>query len=166
MSDQCLALSVCKSSSFCWILFSLDLSKLFHGFLLVVRWICENWFLIFSDLLHGFVKIDIWSSLSCYMDLLELLRGFVKVLCIFRSPLAKQTKLKLDQDFKTYWSFCFGLEVLNESKYSMPWVRCAFGNVSLSRPRDIKGMNSNVPMEPAFNADERLKSSKVSTWHQ
>ena len=36
----------------------------------------------------------------------ELLRGFVKVLCIFRSSFAKQTKLKLDQDFKTYWSFC------------------------------------------------------------
>ena len=46
------------------------------------------------------------------MDLLELLRGFVKVVCIFLSPFAKQTKLKLDQDFKTYQSFCFGLEVI------------------------------------------------------
>jgi len=28
---------------------------------------------------------------------------------------------------------CFELKVLNGSKYSMPWVRCAFGNVFFSR---------------------------------
>ena len=39
------------------------------------------------------------------------------------------TKLKFDQDFKACWSFCFELKVLIESKCSMPWVRCAFGNV-------------------------------------
>ena len=27
------------------------------------------------------------------------------------------------------WNFCFALKVLNESKYSMPWVCFAFGNV-------------------------------------
>ena len=27
------------------------------------------------------------------------------------------------------WSFCFELKVLNESKYLMPWVHCASGNV-------------------------------------
>ena len=32
---------------------------------------------------------------------------------------------------KACWSFCFEQKVLNESKYSMPWVHCAFGNVSI-----------------------------------
>ena len=36
---------------------------------------------------------------------------------------------KFDHHFKACRSFCFELKVLNESKYSMPWVRCAFGNV-------------------------------------
>ena len=30
----------------------------------------------------------------------------------------------------------------------------------------MKRMDSNVHMEPFLNADEKLKSSKVSTWHQ
>ena len=30
---------------------------------------------------------------------------------------------------KFFWSFCFELKVLNESKYWMPWVRCGCGNV-------------------------------------
>ena len=38
-------------------------------------------------------------------------------------------KLKFDHEFKAHWSFCSDLKVLIESKYSMPWVRCAFGNV-------------------------------------
>ena len=42
----------------------------------------------------------------------------------------RDIKLKFDQDFKACWSFCFELKVLIESKCSMPWVRCAFGNVS------------------------------------
>ena len=43
--------------------------------------------------------------------------------------LPNKTKLKFDQDFKACWSFCLELKVLNESKYSMSWVRCAFGNI-------------------------------------
>ena len=44
-----------------------------------------------------------------------------------------KTKMKFDQDFKDCWSFCFDLKVLNESKYSMSWARCAFGNVFLNK---------------------------------
>ena len=68
----------------------------------------------FLKLLHGFVKIDTWISLSCYT-------GDSRLLYIYFLPCAKQNQ--------AFWSFCFELIVLNESKYSMPWVRCAFGNV-------------------------------------
>ena len=92
----------------------------------------------FSKLLDESVKIDIWICLqrfvineffnSCFMDLSKLLRGFFKdVLCISH-PLPNKTKLKLDQDFKAGWSFCFKLNELNEWKFSMPWVGLASGN--------------------------------------
>ena len=48
---------------------------------------------------------------------------------MFFLPFSKKNKLKFDHDFKACWSFCFELKVLNESKYSMSWVRCAFGNI-------------------------------------
>ena len=80
-------------------------------------------------MIHGFLKNFTWTLQSCYMDLLKLLRGFAKdILCISR-PLPNKTKLKFDKDFKACWSFCFELKLLNESKYSLPWVRSAFGNV-------------------------------------
>ena len=61
------------------------------------------------------------------MDLFWLLHGSVKVVsCISRLP--NKTKLKFDQDFNACWSLCFELKVLNESKYSMPWLRCSFAN--------------------------------------
>ena len=61
----------------------------------------------FSKLLNEYVKVETWISLSCYMD------------------------------FKACWSICFELKLLNESKFSMPWVLCAFGNVSrlIMRPK-------------------------------
>ena len=63
------------------------------------------------------------------MGLSKLIHGFVKdVLCI-SCPLPNKTKLKFDQDFKACRSFFFELKVLNELKFSMPWVRCAFANV-------------------------------------
>ena len=63
------------------------------------------------------------------MDLFKLLHRIVKAVpCIYR-PLQNKTKLKFVQDFKAYSSFCFELKVLDESKYSIPWVCCAFGNV-------------------------------------
>ena len=100
----------------------MDLSKLIHRFLLIVTWICQNWYMdFFSNFLHGFVKIDYWMDF-CYIDLSKLFYVFLPLLPI-------KTKLECDNDFKTCWSFCFGLKVLNESKYSMPWVRCAYGNV-------------------------------------
>ena len=58
-----------------------------------------------------------------------LLHGLVKDFLCFSRLLPKKTKLKFDQDFNACWSFCFELKVLNESKYSMPWVCCVFGNV-------------------------------------
>ena len=71
----------------CWILFKLELSKLFLGYM------------DFSKLLHGFVKIDKCMSLSFYMDLSKLLHGFVKVvtwICqscfMYFSPFAKQNQ--------------------------------------------------------------------------
>ena len=43
---------------------------------------------------------------------------------MYFSPFAKKSKLKFDQDSKAFWSFCFELKVLNESKFSMPWPLC------------------------------------------
>ena len=63
------------------------------------------------------------------MNFSKLLPRFFKVvLCIYR-PLPNKTKMKFDQDVNACWSFFFELKVLNESKYSMPWIGCAFGNV-------------------------------------
>ena len=72
-----------------------------------------------------FLKMLDFSKLlnrqSCNMD-------FCLYCCsLYLSPFDKQNLA--DQDFKACWSFCFELKVLNESKYSMSWVRCAFGNV-------------------------------------
>ena len=39
--------------------------------------------------------------------------------------LCQKNKLKFDQDSKAFWSFLFELKMLNESKFSLPWVRCA-----------------------------------------
>ena len=69
-----------------------------------------------SKLPHGFVKFVTWICQSC------------------SRPLPNQSMLKFYQDFKACWSFRFELNVLTESRYLMPWVLCAFGNVSLSTP--------------------------------
>ena len=62
---------------------------------------------------------------SCYIDLSKLLHGFIALW---------QTKPSwFGHDFKVCWSFCFEIKVLNESKYLMPGVRCAFGNVVCSK---------------------------------
>ena len=66
---------------------------------------------------------------TCRPPLLKLLHEFVKVVLCLSRPLPNNPKLKVDRDFKVCWIFCFGLKVLNKSIYSMPWVRCAFGNV-------------------------------------
>ena len=82
------------------------------------------------------------EPLSCYINLSKLIHGFLsfsllhgfvnlsKLFYLWISrPLPNKTRLKFDQDFKACWSFCFEIKLLNESKYSLPWVRCAFGNV-------------------------------------
>ena len=63
-------------------------------------------------------KVYRWISLTCYVDLSKLLHGSVKV-CWPRF----QSLLKL-----LLWT---KKKLLNKSKYSMPWVRCAFGHVYL-----------------------------------
>ena len=68
-----------------------------------------------SKVLHGFVT--------------KLLHGLVKVVLCLSRRLLNKTKLKFDRDFKACWSFCCELKLLNGSKYSMPCVHCAFGNV-------------------------------------
>ena len=50
------------------------------------------------------------------MDLFKWLHGFVNVVLNISRPLPNKAKLKLDQDFKVFLSFCFELKDLNESK--------------------------------------------------
>ena len=77
-------------------------------------------------LLHGFVIIDAWISRSFLHEFVQWIRQSCS---IHFFPLLNKTKLEFDQDFKAYRSFFFELKVLNELKFSMPWVRCAFANV-------------------------------------
>ena len=83
----------------------------------------------FSELLHGFGKFTTWICFSFYLDFLKLFLGFVRGVLGISCPLPNKTKVKFDQHFKAGLSFYFELTVLSESKYSMFWVRCAFGNV-------------------------------------
>ena len=72
-------------------------------------------------MLHGVVKISTGISLSFKMDLSKLLRGFVEVVPTFWL-LPNKTKLKFDQDFKAFWSFCFELRCLMSQ--STRWLGC------------------------------------------
>ena len=56
----------------------LDLSKLFYGFLYVVTWFCQKWYMAFSKLLHELSKLlATWICLCCYMDVSKLLHAFL-----------------------------------------------------------------------------------------
>ena len=87
-----------------------------------------------SEKLHRSVKIDTWISLSSLMnlsmDLIKLLHGFVKVVLLFCSKL-----------------------LLNESKHSMPWVCCAFGNVLSSNTGTV---DPNVTCLPRLSSSDSL----------
>ena len=72
------------------------------------RWLFRN---IFSQIL---ICIQIATCTCCYIE------------STFFLPFAKQNQA---EDFKSCWSFCFELKLLSGSKYSMPQVLCAFGNV-------------------------------------
>ena len=61
----------------------------------------------------------------------KLIHGFVKVVTSTFSPFATQNQAEVWPRFQRHWSFCIEIKLLNESKYSMPWVRCAFGNVCI-----------------------------------
>ena len=52
-------------------------SKLSNSYILVVGWICQNWYVDFFKLLDGFVKIDSWISLSYDMLLSKMIHGFL-----------------------------------------------------------------------------------------
>ena len=65
------------------------------------KWICQTFDMILSNLWHDFVKFLIYKS----------------------SPLPYNTKLKFDLDS------LIGLKNSIKFQDSMPWVRCAFGNV-------------------------------------
>ena len=67
-------------------------------------------------MLHGFVKIDTWISVSCYKDFSKLFHGF-----LFKSFYMDLSNL--------LHGFVEVLYALNQPKYSMPWVDCAFANV-------------------------------------
>ena len=86
----------------------LNFAQIVGFFKVVLRWISLKW-------LHVFVNIDTWICQNWCMSCSR--------------PLPNKTQLKFDQNFSGCWSVCFALKALNESKYSMPWVRCAFGNV-------------------------------------
>ena len=94
----------------------MGLSRLIHGFRLVVTWMCQIFYM-----LHEFVKIDAWISLNCYMGLsntwisLSCYMDLTKLFYVFLALLQNKIKLKADQNFKPCWSFCFELKVLNES---------------------------------------------------
>ena len=81
------------------------------------------------QLIHGFAKVSTWICYSWCMDFSKLLCGYVKVVPRNSRPLPNKTKLKFGQDCKACWSFWLWLKVLNELKYSMHWVCCAFGNI-------------------------------------
>ena len=79
------------------------------GFVKVVSWICQNWYIgisliCYMDLskfIHGFLLVVTWIFQSSYMDLSKLFRGFVVVVVLCISlPFPNKTKLKFDQDFK------------------------------------------------------------------
>ena len=68
-----------------------------------------------SKLLHGFVKVVTWICQSFYVSI---------ALCQTK-PSWSLTKFSKFVE----WNFCFELKVLNDPKYSMLWVCCAFVNV-------------------------------------
>ena len=63
--------------------------------------------------------------------------------------LSNKNKLKFDKDFKACWSLCLEFKVL---KYSVPWVRCAFGKVLSSSYQSIITRNTRCTY---FNGSEK-----------
>ena len=61
---------------------------------------------------------------------------------------------KTSYGFKACWSFCFELMVLNDFKYSMPLVRCAFGNIHFRGALLIKSFTLNSSQDTMY--DDRL----------
>ena len=100
----------------------MDFSKLLLEFVNNGTRISQSCFMGLSKLLHGFVKVVTQICQSCYLDL-------SKLFYVFLALYQPKPKLKFDQELKTCWSFCFEPKVLNESKYAIPWIPCAFGDI-------------------------------------
>ena len=92
----------------------MDVSILLHGYLFSS--------MDFSKLIHGFVLVVTWICQTCYMDLLKLLNGFVKLVTCFSRPLLNKTKLK----FKVLKLIDWGIWYLSAMGL---WVYCAFGKI-------------------------------------
>ena len=82
------------------------------------------------------------------------MNGTANNVCPF--PVAKSSgcclkvvvKLKFYQDFKACWSFCSEIKLLNESKYSISWVRCAFSNESVWQHSSVGWSSWKGEMSP------------------
>ena len=56
-----------------------------------------------SKFVNGFFSVVVWICQSCHIDLFKLFHRFVKVvLCISRSPFAKQNKAEVWQRFQSF----------------------------------------------------------------
>ena len=86
----------------------MDFLKLLHDLSKLIFLSC---YMDFSKLIHGFLWVVMWICQSCYIDLLKLLHGFVRVVLCLSRPLSNKTKLKFDQDFKACWSFWFEIKL-------------------------------------------------------
>ena len=76
------------------------------------------------------------------------------------SNLLNATKAEVWPRFQSLLSFCFELKVLNESKYSMPWVHCAFGNVCDYPEESEFNIKTYVPL----SANERWCDQSGDNW--
>ena len=74
-----------------------------------------------SKMLHDFFEVVTRFFWSCYLILSKLFH----VSC----PLPNKTKLNLTKISKLVEAFALKKKLIDESKYSMNWARCAFDNV-------------------------------------
>ena len=96
--------------------------------------VCEYCWKTFSNsfnLKQHIVNVHIQSQgVTCTMCdkvtwICKFLQGFVKLVLCISCPLPKINRLKFDQDFKTCWSFCFEIELLNLAMFAI-CLSCSF----------------------------------------
>ena len=119
----------------------MDFSKLLHGFVKFITWISQScsicflpflcWCFICTRANPAFWTVkrcaEVFFGQNWYIKALEanfelsfLCYFFVEFFCLFY----------FFYSFYNYacWNFCLEQNLLNESKYLMPWVCCAFNN--------------------------------------